>query len=192
MKPTSLLPFESAIWRQGRDPRRGSWRGRLRSRLNSPIVLLCWFSSGRGGGGGAITWVAADSRHFVRAEACRCRSRPPAAPTRCDPTLIGAAPPEKSDLFQREREAPRVLCAVTSRWLPRWSVVPAASEEPATRRRFSLTHSHHHWVPPHPTPPPPRCCCARRHSILPLYFITKCYMCECKYMCIHAFTSALM
>lgn len=80
---------------------------------------------GRGGsvGGGtrpgAVT-QAAGNRHFVRAEACRCHSRPLHALTRCDRTLIGAAPLEVSDLFQRDREARRVLSAVTSRLLPRW------------------------------------------------------------------------
>lgn len=140
-----LLVFKSAGWRKGPDPHRGSWRGRLRSRLDSPIVQACWFTlwvrGGSVGGGtlpGAVT-QAADNGHFVRTEACRRRSRPLRALTRCDRTLIGAVPLEVSDLFQRDREARRVLPAVTSRLLPRWNAsdqrdVPAVVQALKSRR----------------------------------------------------------
>lgn len=48
-------------------------------------------------------------------------SMPLSSPTRRDPALVGAAPLEVSDLFRREREARRVLAAVTSRSLPGWN-----------------------------------------------------------------------
>lgn len=92
---------------------------------------------------------AADNRHFIRTEACRCRSRPLAALTLCDRTLIGAALLEVSDLFQRDREAPWVLSAVTSRLFPHWNIsnqsdMPAnlQAEDSTICHRFVLSH----WI----------------------------------------------
>lgn len=105
----------------------------------------------RGSVGGStlrhVITQAADNRHFIRTEACRCRSRPLAALTLCDRTLIRAALLEVSDLFQRDREAPWVLSTVTSRLFPHWNIsnqsdMPAnlQAEDSTICHRFVLSH----------------------------------------------------
>lgn len=106
-------------------------------------------SMGSVGGSTLPHVITADNRHFIRTEACRCRSRPLAALTLCDQTLIGAALLEVSDLFQRDREAPWVISAVTSRLFPHWNIsnqsdMPAnlQAEDSTICHRFVLSH----WI----------------------------------------------
>lgn len=147
--------FKCAGWWKGPDP--SSWLVRRWAEVkvgqpNSPSALIYPVRARGSVGGGTLPRVitqAADNRHFIRTEACRCRSRPLAAPTLCDRTLIGAALLEVSDLFQWDREAPWVLSAVTSRLLPHWNIsnqldMPAnlQAEDSTISHRFVLSH----WI----------------------------------------------